>query len=207
MPRLLAAALLTLVALGQLLRLVFCVEVVVGGVAVPLWASMLAFAATGAAAFLLWREMANRQPSDAADETSLADTGSWDLSQERMFIENLFCQRFNFFIVIYSLVIAGAATTNIQWKLTAILAIGFVLCLLVSLTIYRNYVKLIWILKTLHRNPQHPVAMAQTGIQSLGARRLFGVNSIIGIWIPVFCCITLLVGFVLSFRGALPAGK
>jgi len=47
---------LALVALAQLLRLVLQVEVVAGGVRIPLWASALACVVTGGLAFLLWRE-------------------------------------------------------------------------------------------------------------------------------------------------------
>ena len=78
----------------------------------------------------------------------------WEFSQERVFIENLFCQRFNFFIVIFSLVIAGAVAANTQLKLDVILWLGFVLCTLVGLTLYRNYVALISILRTLRDSPQ-----------------------------------------------------
>jgi hypothetical protein len=47
---------LTLVALAQLLRLVLQVEVVAGGVRIPLWASAVACVVTGGLAILLWRE-------------------------------------------------------------------------------------------------------------------------------------------------------
>ena len=122
----------------------------------------------------------------------------WDLSQERVFMENLFCQRFNFFIVIFSLVIAGAAGANTQPKLDAILWVGFLLCALVGLTLYRNYVKLIWILRSLHKIPSHPVAQSGVHVRQLGLRGLFGVNAIIGIIIPLVCCSALLAGAVLA---------
>jgi hypothetical protein len=47
---------LALVALAQFLRLVLQVEVVAGGVRIPLWLSALACVFTGALAILLWRE-------------------------------------------------------------------------------------------------------------------------------------------------------
>jgi hypothetical protein len=47
---------LALVALAQFLRLVLRIEVVAGGVRIPLWASALASAVTGGLAILLWRE-------------------------------------------------------------------------------------------------------------------------------------------------------
>jgi len=55
-----ATLFLTLVALGHLLRLVFQVEVLVGGVQIPLWASALACMVTGGLAVLLWRESRRR---------------------------------------------------------------------------------------------------------------------------------------------------
>jgi len=55
-----ATLFLALVALGHLLRLVFQVEVLVGGVQIPLWASALACMVTGGLAVLLWRESRRR---------------------------------------------------------------------------------------------------------------------------------------------------
>jgi len=47
---------LALVALAQFLRLLLQVEVVAGGVRIPLWASAVACVVTGGLAILLWRE-------------------------------------------------------------------------------------------------------------------------------------------------------
>ena len=47
---------LALVAVAQFLRLVLQVEVVAGGVRIPLWASAVACVVTGGLAILLWRE-------------------------------------------------------------------------------------------------------------------------------------------------------
>ena len=52
----LTAFFLALVALAQLLRLVFRVEVIAGCVTIPLWASAVASVFTGGLAILLWRE-------------------------------------------------------------------------------------------------------------------------------------------------------
>lgn len=120
-------------------------------------------------------------------------------------MENLFCQRFNFFVVIFSLVIAGAASANTQTKLCAILCVGFVLCLLVGLTVYRNYVKLIWILRQLHATPGHPVSQSGVAMRSRGRKALFGVNWIIGIVIPCACTGLLLIGAILAALGKLSA--
>ncbi len=51
-----ATVFLALVALAQFLRLVLRVEVVAGGVRIPLWLSAVACGFTGGLAVLLWRE-------------------------------------------------------------------------------------------------------------------------------------------------------
>ena len=53
---LLTTIFLALVSLAQFLRLVFQIEVVAGGVRIPLWASAVACVVTGGLAILLWRE-------------------------------------------------------------------------------------------------------------------------------------------------------
>ena len=52
----LAAVVLALVAIVQLLRFVLGWEVVINGVSVPLWASAIAFVVAGALAATVWRE-------------------------------------------------------------------------------------------------------------------------------------------------------
>ncbi len=53
---LIATVFLGLVALAHLLRLVLGVEVIAGGVTIPLWLSAVACVFTGGLAVLLWRE-------------------------------------------------------------------------------------------------------------------------------------------------------
>ncbi len=56
-PAALAAVIVfTVVALAHLLRLVFRVEMVVGGTMVPMWASAVGVVVALAIAVLLWRE-------------------------------------------------------------------------------------------------------------------------------------------------------
>jgi hypothetical protein len=53
---LVAAIVFWLIALAQLLRVLFRVEVKVGGVDIPLWPSVLAVIVAGALGIWLWRE-------------------------------------------------------------------------------------------------------------------------------------------------------
>lgn len=52
----LATIFLALVSITQFLRLVLQVEVMAGGVRIPLWASAVACVVAGGLAILLWRE-------------------------------------------------------------------------------------------------------------------------------------------------------
>lgn len=55
-----AIAVFSLVALLHLLRLVFGWEVIISGIVIPLWVSVIGFIAAGVLAVLLWREMRER---------------------------------------------------------------------------------------------------------------------------------------------------
>ena len=46
----------TLIAVVQLLRLVFAWQVTVNGIAIPMWASVIALLVTASLAIMLWRE-------------------------------------------------------------------------------------------------------------------------------------------------------
>ena len=53
---LIAVILLSLVAVAHLLRLVFQIEVLVGGESIPMWVSGVGLLVPGALALALWRE-------------------------------------------------------------------------------------------------------------------------------------------------------
>lgn len=132
--------------------------------------------------------------SNNKESEQLIDPGAWDMSQEREFLENLLCQRFNFFLVVFSLVAAGAAGANTQRMLVSLLWIGFFVCLFLALTIYRNHVKLDWIHQKLHKAKGHPIQIVGDAINPLGVKRLFRVTWIIGWFIPLVACLALLAG-------------
>jgi hypothetical protein len=53
---LVAAVVFWLIAIAQLLRVLFRVRVIAGGVDIPLWLSVVAFVVLGALGLWLWRE-------------------------------------------------------------------------------------------------------------------------------------------------------
>lgn len=130
----------------------------------------------------------------------------WDLSQEREFTENLFCQRFNFLLVAYSLFVTAAASTSNQRMLVVVCLAGGFVCLLVSLTIWRGYIKMIVTLRMLYRLEDHPLTMADKETRALGWRGLFRVNPILGFVVPGLCTISLLAAGIAAALGALGVG-
>ena len=61
---LLAVVVFTLVSLAQLLRVVLDWTVVINGITIPTWVSLVAFAVAGLLAVMVWRE--HRAPSSKA---------------------------------------------------------------------------------------------------------------------------------------------
>ncbi|MFO0932929.1 MAG: hypothetical protein U1E39_09485 [Planctomycetota bacterium] len=133
----------------------------------------------------------------AGSTSSSVGGGDWDLSQERAFIENLLCQRFNFLLVLFAVVVAAAAATQaLVWQV-CILGAGAVMCGLVGLTVYRSHVKLDLILSRLKKMPGHAVAVIEQDAKALGCRALFSVRPILGVFVPILCACLLFVGMVL----------
>ncbi len=149
--------------------------------------------------------MATQIDAEISQESDYSKSGfNWDLSQERKFMEDLVQQRFNFLLVVYSLVIAGAVRTESEIELEILLTIGSVICSLLALTVYHAHIKLDVLLKMLHEDESHPVHIVSKKIDSLGCKALFGVTWIIGIVVPILCTATLIIGSLLTFIGHLP---
>jgi uncharacterized protein with PQ loop repeat len=141
----------------------------------------------------------------AGENEHMSDSTSWDMSQERQFMENLLSQRFNFFLVVFTVVLTGAATAKTQTKQTVILTLGFFLCLLVAITVYRIYAKLILVLQILHKTASHPVSIIAKEIKQRGLRGGLPANSLVGLYIPAFCVLILLIAALFSRCGCLRA--
>jgi hypothetical protein len=127
------------------------------------------------------------------------DDYDWDFSREREFMENLFCTRFNFLLVAYSLFITAAAGAAQNRPLfVAICFAGSAVCLMVWLTIVRAYAKLDVLFKVLYRAfPDHPISMIDKETAK-SRRRLFRVNPIIAYWLPAFTVLSLAAGGIAS---------
>jgi hypothetical protein len=134
------------------------------------------------------------------------DKIGWDFYSERQFTENLFSTRFNYLIGIFSLFIAASASVKTQSNLIGVLILGTILTLLISLTIYRIFIRLIIILKILYKlDDNHVFPMIDREIKAIGKKAFIGVNQIVGIYIPLFCTSVLFVLTILAVLGILKA--
>jgi hypothetical protein len=126
-----------------------------------------------------------------------------DLNAERVFLEGLLQQRFNFFIVAFSLVIAAGTASGSKSKLLFVLIVGFLFCLLLGLCVYRVFVKVDTILQKLHgfeNGVMHQVAEA-TNKQRWPFS--FPVNRLIGYIIPIFSVVAIFLWGVLTVFGVI----
>lgn len=137
---------------------------------------------------------------------------SWSMSQEREFIENLLCQRFSFFIVFYSIIVAGSSLTlESQTRLVVILILGSVILTLFATTLFRAQHKLDLILTEIFKISTHPTTVINNLAKDTkimpwyarfiasGSRRKF-----IGYTIPAFCVFSLILGAVLAVLDMMP---
>jgi len=153
------------------------------------------------------KKLTDREILDAYEHQ--CSSGQWSFSDEREFVENLFCQRFNFLLVAYSVVIAGAVATETQLLFNIILAAGFVITTITAATVWRAYVKLIAALRICYRIPTHPLPIVEKEVSTWSfAKRGFPVNKLLGLVLPSICSISLLIGTLLGFAGILgPRGR
>jgi hypothetical protein len=118
----------------------------------------------------------------------------WDMSQERMFIENLLSQRFGFFLVAFSLVVAGAISCRVQLHLQIVLTLGAIVTFLFARVLGRSQEKLDIILAELWADPTHPATIVDKRAREGGSQR-----RLIGVWIPWFCYHVLIAGAALEW--------
>ncbi len=125
-------------------------------------------------------------------------TVGWDMSQERVFVENLLVQRFNFFLIFFSIVVTGSLSTESSLNFKIILFLGAIICWLLSVTIIRAQTKFDLIFDELLKDDKHPISIIDKRCPKKGsARRL------IGYIIPILCASTLTIEAILAFFNVL----
>lgn len=133
------------------------------------------------------------------------DGSGWDFWEERLQIENLLCQRFNYLILCYSLFITAFAVIPDKSSKIILLSVGLVVMSLITVFVRRAWIKLDYNLKCLFvlRNKYNGIEMIDQYAAERGKRidrilKRFNIqyNQIIGSIIPIFLCISLALGIL-----------
>lgn len=135
----------------------------------------------------------------ATAKTRDAASPVWDMSQERAFMENLMNQRFTFFLVFFSAIIAGVVNSKSELATKLLLGFGSAMTSLFARILWRSHKKLCLIFEDLKTDKSHPITI----IDRRAGRG--SVRWILGWGIPWLCCGILIVGFVLAMVGRLPS--
>lgn len=109
----------------------------------------------------------------------------WDMSQERAFIETLLNQRFNYFLIFYSLIFVGFVNSKNPLLGETILIFGSIISIFFILVLYRTHNKLDKILEVLSQDNTHPVSIIDNLVGGVSRRKHIGKT------IPTICCIFL----------------
>jgi hypothetical protein len=112
----------------------------------------------------------------------------WDMSQERVLVETILNQRFNFFLVF----LAGAVNAKNSQQLSLILWLGSGLSVLLALVLLRAHQKLSTILGKLATDETHPFRIVDEEHS-----KAFAARHVISIVIP-WICTALLIGGALA---------
>jgi hypothetical protein len=152
-------------------------------------------------------------PVEAAERRNhMKDCELEKMVDERQFMENLLCTRFNFFLMFFGLVVAGAVATNDTYLFRLILVIGFVISVPLAMTIGRAQFKLGIILNNsflYNKNATVKSAVLLVECEAMNRRDNLNIiqkfwvgnsrQKLIGYIIPVSVCLLLLTGAILSF--------
>lgn len=123
--------------------------------------------------------------------TDKQNNDQWDISKERAFIEGLVGQRFNFFLIFFSLVLNGFVNAKTHLQLVVVLTAGAIVCSMIAYTLALAQWKLNRILTKLpHQHPFHEISRE---VYDWSGRDW------IGYIIPIACSIALVIGALLSY--------
>ena len=123
-------------------------------------------------------------------DTDTSEIAQKEMSKERTFIETLVGQRFNFFIVFFSLIVGGAVNAKSQIMFQIILSVGMAVGWLITYTLVVAHIKLERVLARLAKH--HPYSIVQDEVSVTGRK-------FIGWWIQILCSLILSAGAVLSW--------
>ena len=123
-----------------------------------------------------------------------------DYLREREFLETLMNSRFNFLLVVYGIVIAGAVSADSARVASFVLLVGVVVCGALAVATFRAYTVALPIIALLKQDPSTPLAWASAHADA-SHRLSRTANAWIGSRIPGFCVVTLMGALVALHLG------
>jgi len=148
-------------------------------------------------------EKQNSLDSQAIKEAyeSQKKNGDWTFYQEREFLENLLQTRFNFLLTVYALFVNAFFMAQTAESKLLILILGLLIVGIMSLLVYRIYMKLDIVLKILYKLDKYHVFLFVKNETDKRKIKLFNVIPFVGYVIPFFLLLSIIAGIVLMFFG------
>ena len=132
------------------------------------------------------------------------DVSGWNLSKEREFLENLYVGRFNYFLVVFSLFVMAGFANNFKSFKSIVFYAGVVLLFMVWLLLYRAFKKHDRMLRMIFYDlKDHPAHKFENLMRLEGYKPKYKASKFMGVYIPWFCIIFLLLSGIFIDAGIL----
>lgn len=129
------------------------------------------------------------QPGKPADW----DRSEWTMSEERALLEKIVYHRFNFFMVLVTVISATTIRADSLITLRLSLGTGLGLAILFFLSIWKNEARLNAATRCLQEIPEHPVAILDRVVGGISSK------GVLGYLIPITCIVILVVANILAW--------
>lgn len=139
-------------------------------------------------------------------EESLKNDTMWNLFSERKFAETMFNQRFNFFVLSFSIIISSIVLIYTQENklitcINPIAVLGFIFVLLFGLSLYKSFLHVRIYVRMVQEHTKEENSIFNLTAQELKTypswKRKISVLEIMGKFIPAFCVFSLFFAAIL----------
>ena len=141
----------------------------------------------------------------------------WDMSQERVFIESVCNQRFNFFLVFFGASIVGAMNARTPTTQQLILGVGICIGTLLAIKLTGTFRRLEAVIRYIRTDPTHPETIISAELAHASRCWHFtravhvvidapGMFAVYQFWIPVICVLLQIAYLVALANGWHPNG-
>lgn len=115
---------------------------------------------------------------------------------ERVHVETVLMQRFNFLIVFFGVVIVGAANVHDHIMRGILLGVSTLICFMIAQTLWRSQDKLDAVFDSMvAKFPTHPIKTSNDAANKIGSSKRY----LVGRCVPWTCVVVLFAGAVASF--------